>query len=166
MARAISTSPKFLMLDEPSAGMSPDEAKGIADFIKRLRDEQGFTIIVVEHNLTLVRSISDRVIALAFGHKIAEGPYEEVVENPCVMETCFGRRPLPKSSRSTLSMGAGRLSGSVTEPDGHSPPGPDRRMDRSVLHNHRPRANISRPVRIPVVRNHPARGQGVHDPSP
>ncbi|MFO7462030.1 MAG: branched-chain amino acid ABC transporter ATP-binding protein/permease [Desulfatiglandales bacterium] len=92
MARAISTAPKVLMLDEPSAGLSVGEAKKLADFIKRLRDEHGCTIIVVEHNLNLVSSISDRVIALAFGHKIAQGSYKEVVETPGIMEACFGSR--------------------------------------------------------------------------
>jgi branched-chain amino acid transport system permease protein len=92
MARAISTGANLLMLDEPFSGMSPLETEEIADLIKRLRDEHGFTIIVIEHKLNVVKSISDRVIALACGRKIAEGSFEEVAGNPQVIEAYLGRK--------------------------------------------------------------------------
>lgn len=99
MARAIATGPRVLMLDEPSAGMSPREVKRLADLIGRLRDEHGCTIILVEHNLGAASSISDRVIALAFGRKIAEGSYKEVADNPSVLNAFFGNKKLlPKDS--------------------------------------------------------------------
>jgi branched-chain amino acid transport system permease protein len=92
IARAMSTNAKLLMLDEPSAGMNPQETIEITDFIKRLRDVYGHTILVIEHKLNVVRRISDRVIALDYGSKIAEGNYEEVANNRQVIEAYLGRK--------------------------------------------------------------------------
>jgi ABC-type branched-subunit amino acid transport system ATPase component len=92
IARALSTNAKLLMLDEPSAGMNPQETIEITDFIKRLRDVHGYTILVIEHKLNVVRTISDRVIALDYGSKIAEGNYEEVANNRQVIEAYLGRK--------------------------------------------------------------------------
>jgi branched-chain amino acid transport system permease protein len=92
IARAISTSAKLLMLDEPSAGMNPQETMEITDFIKKLRDVYGYTILVIEHKLNVVKKISDRVIALDYGRKIAEGSYEEVANHPQVVEAYLGRK--------------------------------------------------------------------------
>jgi branched-chain amino acid transport system permease protein len=92
IARAIATDAKVLMLDEPSAGMNPQETEEITEFIKNLRDDHGYTIIVIEHKLNVVKSISDRVIALDYGRKIAEGSYDEVAENPQVIEAYLGRK--------------------------------------------------------------------------
>jgi ABC-type branched-subunit amino acid transport system ATPase component/ABC-type branched-subunit amino acid transport system permease subunit len=94
IARAISTGAKLLMLDEPSAGMSPGETEEIGNLIRKLRDDHGFTILVIEHRLKLVQSISDRVMVLASGGKIAEGSYEEVARDPHVLEACYGRKAL------------------------------------------------------------------------
>jgi branched-chain amino acid transport system permease protein len=91
IARAIATGGKVLMLDEPSAGMNPQETEEITEFIRELRDKHGFTIIVNEHKLNIVKSISDRVIALACGLKIAEGSYEELACDHRVIEACLGR---------------------------------------------------------------------------
>jgi len=92
MARALSTKAKVLMLDEPSAGMNPQETSEVTNFIKELRDEYGYTILLIEHKLNLVRRISDRVIVLDYGRKIAEGSYDEVAGNTQVIEAYLGRK--------------------------------------------------------------------------
>jgi branched-chain amino acid transport system permease protein len=92
IARALSTGAKLLMLDEPSAGMNPQETEEITEFIKHLRDRYGYTIIVIEHKLNVVRDISDKVIALDYGRKIAEGTYDEVANNKEVIEAYLGRK--------------------------------------------------------------------------
>jgi len=92
IARALATDAKLLLLDEPSAGMNPQETNEITDFIKTLRDVFGYTILVIEHKLNVVRTISDRVIALDYGVKIAEGSYAEVACNEQVIEAYLGRK--------------------------------------------------------------------------
>ena len=92
IGRAVSTGAKVLLLDEPSAGMNPQETEEITAFIKELRDRHGYTIIVIEHKLNVVKSISDRVIALDYGRKIAEGSFQEVADNPQVIEAYLGRK--------------------------------------------------------------------------
>ncbi len=92
IARALSTDAKILLLDEPSAGMNPQETIEITEFIKSLRDVLGYTILLIEHKLNVVRTISDRVIALDYGIKIAEGSYEEVANSEKVIEAYLGRK--------------------------------------------------------------------------
>lgn len=92
IGRALATGPKILLLDEPSAGMNPKETEEITRFIRMLRDACGYTILVIEHKLDVVRSISDRVIALDYGRKVAEGSYGEVSADPQVIEAYLGRR--------------------------------------------------------------------------
>jgi ABC-type branched-subunit amino acid transport system ATPase component len=92
IARAMSTNAKLLMLDEPSAGMNPQETIEITNFIKKLRDVYGYTILVIEHKLNVVKTISDRVVALDYGRKLAEGSYEEVANHPQVIEAYLGRK--------------------------------------------------------------------------
>lgn len=94
MARALATDAKLLLLDEPSAGMNPQETIEITAFIKTLRDVHGYTILLIEHKLNVVRTISDRVIALDYGVKIAEGSYDEVACNEQVIEAYLGRKRL------------------------------------------------------------------------
>ena len=92
IARALATDAKVLMLDEPSAGMNPQETLEITGFIKELRDVHGYTILLIEHKLNLVKTISDRVIALDYGRKIAEGTYDAVAGNERVIEAYLGRK--------------------------------------------------------------------------
>jgi ABC-type branched-subunit amino acid transport system ATPase component len=92
IARALATDARLLLLDEPSAGMNPQETLEITQFIKTLRDVFGYSILVIEHKLNVVRSLSDRVIALDYGMKIAEGSYDEVACSEQVIEAYLGRK--------------------------------------------------------------------------
>lgn len=92
IARAMATEPKLLLLDEPTAGMNPKETEELTHLISRLRRERGFTIAVIEHDMRVVKGVSDRVIALDYGRKIADGPYEEVAHNEHVIEAYLGRK--------------------------------------------------------------------------
>jgi branched-chain amino acid transport system ATP-binding protein len=90
IARALATRPRLLMLDEPAAGMNPNETHEIAELIGRLRDELSLAILVIEHDMHVVEGISDRVVALDHGVKIAEGSFEEVATNERVVEAYLG----------------------------------------------------------------------------
>ena len=92
MARAMATGAKLLLLDEPSAGMNPKETREITQIIRRMRDEGGYTIVLVEHKMGLVGEISDRVVVLDYGQKIAEGDYQTVVNDPTVIEAYLGKK--------------------------------------------------------------------------
>ena len=80
----------MLLLDEPAAGMNPVETHEITELIAQLRDEGGYTILVIEHDMHVVEGISDRVVALDHGEKIAEGSFEQVATNPRVVEAYLG----------------------------------------------------------------------------
>jgi branched-chain amino acid transport system ATP-binding protein len=92
MARAMATEPVLLCLDEPTAGMNPRETLELRDHIVRVRDERHLTVLVIEHDMRVVKGVSDRVIALDYGRKIAEGTYEEVANNPQVIEAYLGTK--------------------------------------------------------------------------
>lgn len=92
IARAMATDATLILLDEPTAGMNPRETLEMTQLIGRLRDEKGYTIIVIEHDMQVVRGVSDRVVVLDYGQKIAEGRYSEVAENERVLEAYLGRQ--------------------------------------------------------------------------
>ena len=90
IARATATNPRLLLLDEPAAGMNPAETHEITELIGQLRTEGGYTILVIEHDMHVVEGISDRVVALDHGIKIAEGSFEQVATNEKVVEAYLG----------------------------------------------------------------------------
>jgi branched-chain amino acid transport system ATP-binding protein len=90
IARATAANPKLLLLDEPAAGMNPVETHEITELIGRLREEGGYTILVIEHDMHVVEGISDRVIALDHGVKIAEGSFDAVATDSKVVEAYLG----------------------------------------------------------------------------
>lgn len=92
IARAMATDPELLLLDEPTAGMNPRETLELKDLIGKLRDEWGFTIIIIEHDMRVVRDVSDRVVVLDHGVKLTEGTYEEISTNPQVIEAYLGQQ--------------------------------------------------------------------------
>ena len=92
IARATATRPRVLLLDEPAAGMNPVETHEITELIAQLREESGHTILVIEHDMHVVEGISDRVIALDHGIKIAEGSFDAVATNERVVEAYLGLR--------------------------------------------------------------------------
>jgi len=96
IARATATNPRILLLDEPAAGMNPAETHEITGLIGRLRGEGGYTILVIEHDMHVVEGISDRVVALDHGVKIAEGSFEAVATNPQVVEAYLGRQEMSR----------------------------------------------------------------------
>jgi branched-chain amino acid transport system ATP-binding protein len=90
IARAMATNPRLLLLDEPAAGMNPAETLELTELIGRLRSEGGYTVLVIEHDMHVVEGISDRVVALDHGVKIAEGSFEEVATDERVIEAYLG----------------------------------------------------------------------------
>jgi branched-chain amino acid transport system ATP-binding protein len=93
IARALAARPRLLLLDEPAAGMNPNETHEVTELIGRLRNERGLAILVIEHDMHVVEGISDRVVALDHGVKIAEGSFEAVATHPAVVEAYLGRDP-------------------------------------------------------------------------
>jgi branched-chain amino acid transport system ATP-binding protein len=92
LGRALAAEPRLLLLDEPMAGMNLEEKEDIARFILDIQEEHGTTIILVEHDIQAIMDIAERVMVIDFGHKVAEGPPEAIVNNPAVIQAYLGKK--------------------------------------------------------------------------
>jgi branched-chain amino acid transport system ATP-binding protein len=97
VARALATQPKLLLLDEPTAGMNPQETADFTTFVGRLRGEEGLAVLLIEHDMRVVMGISDRVTVLDYGEKIAEGTPQEIQKNDRVIEAYLGAAAVTSS---------------------------------------------------------------------
>jgi branched-chain amino acid transport system ATP-binding protein len=107
IARALASGPKLLLLDEPTAGMNPQESAALTAFMRRLRDERGLTILLIEHDMQVVMGVSEHITVLDHGQQIAEGTPEEVRQNPRVVEAYLGTQGTKEAEAGGIARGDG-----------------------------------------------------------
>lgn len=90
IARALATNPSILLMDEPAAGMNPQETKELESMIRRIREEENVSILLIEHDMKFIMSLSERVVVMDYGEKIAEGTPQEIRDNPVVIKAYLG----------------------------------------------------------------------------
>ena len=107
IARALASDPKLLLLDEPTAGMNPQESAALTDFMRKVRDERGLTILLIEHDMQVVMGVSEHITVLDHGQKIAEGTPEEVRKNERVVEAYLGKQGEKEAEAGASRQGPG-----------------------------------------------------------